>query len=157
MYVLLAQAVSPDTSILNWMITSLSTFSSLMVIVVAASMFYGAYSLVKNNRPSSLLAAYLVLLPLPVVIAMLGWMFGSIRSLLAIASIPDLAVTNQDIAGGLASSLLSVMLALLVSAPTYILLAYGLLARGFRTPTQGNLEPNSLIQSSQSALVPHAS
>lgn len=137
MYLLLAQATLPDTSILGWMVSSLTNLTSLVTVLTAALIFYGAYYLVANKRPRALLAAYLVLLPVPLGVAMYATIYGSIRSLLAIAATPDLVVTNQDIASGLAASLMSILFAIIVSMPTYVVLAYGLIARDLRTPGQG--------------------
>ena len=133
--VILAQAVPPQMSYLGWMVSALSTASSLLVLISAGLIFLGAYYLVSKRRPASTLAPYLILLPLPVIISFCGWIWGSIKSLATIASLPELTTTNQDIAGGLASSLLSLMFAILVSSPTYLILAYGLLSREFRPST----------------------
>ena len=133
----LAQAISPEMSYLGWMASALTTMSSAFIVVSAGSIFIGAYYLVTKKRPVTALASYLVLLPLPLLISICGWIYGSIASLAAIASSPELAITNQDIAGGLAASLLSILFAILVSLPTYVVLAYGLIARDFRSPSQG--------------------
>lgn len=147
MYVLLAQAMPAETSILGWMITALSTFSSLVVVLSAALIFFGAWYLVKNKRPVASLAAYLVLLPVPLLVAVCAWIFGSIKSLMAIAAVPDLAIPSQHIASGLADSLSSVLFAILVSVPTYLVLAYGMLARDFRSPSQGAQSTGSVQKS----------
>lgn len=147
MYLLLAQAIASDTTVLGWMVSSLTTISSLLIVVTAALIFLGAYYLVSNKRPVSSLASYLVLLPLPLLVSICGWIYGSIRSLAAMAATPDLTITSQEIAGGLAASLLSVLFALLVSMPGYMILAYGLIARDFRTPRQGAEIANSVGKS----------
>ncbi len=144
--ILLAQAVPSETSFLGWIVSALTTVSSLLIVVTAALLFFGAYYLVSNKRPAASLASYLVLLPLPLLISICGWIYGSIASLVTIAATPDLAITNQGIAGGLAASLLSVLFAILVSSPTYVLLAYGLIARDFLTPSQGSEVANQLAK-----------
>ncbi len=144
--ILLAQAVPSETSFLGWIVSALTTVSSLLIVVTAALLFFGAYYLVSNKRPAASLASYLVLLPLPLLISICGWIYGSIASLVTIAATPDLAITNQGIAGGLAASLLSVLFAILVSSPTYVLLAYGLIARDFLTPSQGSDVANQLAK-----------
>jgi hypothetical protein len=126
-----------DTSFLGWMVSSLTTISSLLIVVTSALIFFGAYKLVSNGRPVASLASYLVLLPVPLLVSICGWIYGSIGSLATIAANPDLVVTNQGIAGGLAASLLSVLFAILATMPAYLVLAYGLIARDFRTPMQG--------------------
>lgn len=134
---LIAQAIPADMSFLGWIVSSLTTINSLVIVVTAAFIFFGAYYLVSNKRPVASLAAYLILLPVPLVVSVCGWIYGSIASLSAIAATPDLAITNQGIAGGLAASLLSVLFSLVLSMPAYLVLAYGMIARDFRTPDQG--------------------
>ena len=135
---ILAQAIPTNTSFLGWMLTALSTPTTVLVLVTAVLIFVGAYRLVSTKRPPSSLAAYLIILPLPIIISVSGWIYGSIASLSAIASSSELVITNQGIAGGLASSLLSILFAMMVSLPTYVALAYGLLSPEFRIPMQGN-------------------
>ncbi len=144
---LIAQAVPSDASFLGWIVSALTTISSLLIVVTSALLFFGAYYLVSNKRPAASLASYLVLLPLPLLISICGWIYGSIASLATIAATPDLAITNQGVAGGLAASLLSVLFAILVSSPTYVVLAYGLIARDFRTPRQGAEIANPVAKS----------
>jgi hypothetical protein len=81
------------------------------------------------------LAAYLVLLPLPVLIAIFGEMRGMVSALTVIASTPGISLSTEDLAAGTAASLVTVLFALLVSAPTYFVLAFGLLARTLDPPT----------------------
>ena len=136
MCLLLGQAMPSETSFLAWMVSSLTTISSLVILVSASLIFFGAYHLVANKRPVASLASYLVLLPVPFLVSICGWVYGSIGSLATIASSPNSVVTNQGIAGGLAASLLSVLFAILLTMPAYLVLAYGLIARDFRTPSQ---------------------
>lgn len=136
MCLLLGQAMPSETSFLGWMVSSLTTISSLIILVSASLIFFGAYHLVSNKKPVTSLASYLVLLPVPFLVSMCGWIYGSIGSLATIAASSNLVLTNQGIAGGLAASLLSVLFAILVTLPAYSVLAYGLIARDFRTPNQ---------------------
>ena len=130
----LAQAVPAQVTQLDWMLGTLG-FSSLLVFVSALLIFGGACYLIATRRRPSVLAAYLVLLPLPVLISLCGVLKGNISSLMVIAASPDLTLTTADIAGGLADSLFGLFVALLISAPTYFVLAYGLLAGTLRPPT----------------------
>ena len=143
----LAQVISPETSYLGWMVSALDTMSSVLIVVTAGLIFIGAYYLVSKKRPATSLASYLVLLPLPLLISICGWIKGSIASLAVVASSPDLAITNQGIAGGLAASLLSVLFAIFLSLPTYVVLAYGLISHDFQTPSQGNELANPVAKS----------
>ena len=58
-----------------------------------------------------------------------------INSLTVIAATPGLTVTRSNLAGGLAATLMGLLAAILVSAPAYGVLTYGLLSRTMRPPT----------------------
>ena len=127
----LGQAIPPQTSQLGVFLTSLNSTSGVLALLSAALIFFGVcYSLATHRR----LVAYLMLLPLPVIISISGWISGTINSLSVIAASPDLHLTNQDIAGGFATSLMSLYAAILATSPSYFLLAYGLLSRTLNPP-----------------------
>ena len=130
----LAQAFPPNTSQLGVILGSLRSHSAILALLSAAIIFFGACYLLATRRRPAVLGAYLVLLPLPVIISITGWISGTISSLSVIAASPDLHLTNQDVAGGFAASLISLYAAMLASAPTYAVLAYGLLARTLNPP-----------------------
>ncbi len=113
----------------------MNSLSSLLVLVSGLLIFSGACYLVGTKRRPSVLAAYLVLLPLPVLISVCAGTRVLISSLTIIAASPNVSVTTADIAAAAADSLLSLFVALLVSAPTYFVLAIGLLLRTLRSPT----------------------
>ena len=94
-----AQVIPPNTSLLAWLLVRLSPLSSVLVLLSAASIFAGACYLVATRRRPAVLAAYLVLLPLPVIISLCGLMKGMIASLTVIAATPTLDISNADIAG----------------------------------------------------------
>jgi hypothetical protein len=104
--------------------------------------FGGACYLVATKRRPAALAAYLVLLPLPVLIAIFGEMKGMVGALTAIASSPGMSVPTEHVAANTAASLVMVLFAMLVSAPTYFVLAFGLLARTLRSPP--DVAPNPI-------------
>lgn len=133
--VMLAQAIQPGTplalAILNW----LKSLSSLMVLVAGLMILGGACILVITKRRPAVLAAYLVLLPLPVLFAIFGQLWGMFNSFSVIAASPGISLPTEDIAGGIAGSLVEMLFAMLISAPTYFVLAYGLLIRTLNLPT----------------------
>ena len=143
----LAQALPPDTSLLGVLIGALSSFSAVLALVTAALIFFGACYLLATKRRPAVLAAYLVLLPLPVIISISGWISGTIASLSVIAASPDLPITNQDIAGGFATSLISLYAAMLASAPSYFVLAYGLLMRTLNPPSDFGTNATNPVRS----------
>jgi len=131
----LGQAIPGNRSQLAWILSTQNSMSALLVLISAAAIFAGACYLVTTRRSVAALAAYLILLPLPCLISVFGWIDGSVASLSVIAASTDINVTTADIAGGLASALVGLEIALLVSAPTYVVLAYGLLTRTLQPPT----------------------
>ena len=111
------------------------SISSLLALAVGVLIFGGACYLVATKRAASVLAAYLVLLPLPVLINVCDWFYGMMLSFHVIASTPNVVVKTEEFAAAMADTLLSLLLALLISAPTYLLLAISLLLRTLRSPT----------------------
>ncbi len=132
-----AQAVAPGQSLLGWMISSLS-FSSALALLLGLMIFAGACYLIATKRRPAVIAAYMVLLPLPLLVSLCGELKGMVASLTVMAASPEMQVTSADLAGGFANSLFSVLAALLVSTPTYLILATGLLIRTAKT---GNESP----------------
>ena len=135
----------------------LNSFSSLLTLLLGLMIFIGACYLMATKRRPAVLAAYLVLLPLPLLINLCGWLKGLISSLEAIATLPNVAVTTVDLAAATADSLLGLLVALLVSAPTYFVLVVGLLLRTLRSPTDstgpasiGSQRPAPLLSSAGS-------
>lgn len=139
---LFAQAIPPNTTMLEFLMGSLGSMWSLAMLLSAGLIFAGAWRLVAGERPASALAAYLVLLPLPSLISLCGWMKGSIASLTAIAATPGADLSQSALAGGLASSLTSLLVAFVVTAPSYFVLVYGLLSRTLKPPA-GPIEKTS--------------
>ncbi len=150
----LAQAIPPNTTQLGVILNSLNSISGVLMLLSAALIFFGVcYSLATHRR----LVAYLMLLPLPVIISVSGWIFGTINSLRVVAASPDLHLSNQDIAGGLATSLTSLYVAILATSPSYFLLAYGLLSRTLNLPadygTNATNPAKSLVEPRQPVTV----
>ncbi len=122
----------------------MNSWASLLVLMSGVLIFVGACYLVFHKRRPAVLSAYLVLLPLPVMISLCDWMFGMYRSFSAIAAMPNLPVTTAEVAAAMADSLLGLLFAILVSAPTYVVLAIGLLLRTLRStdsPSPAALRP----------------
>ena len=113
-------------SFLWWFIETMS-LTDLIVIVLGVAIFVATCLAVAKSRKTSTPAAYLVLLPLPTFIEVLGQLKGIIASLSVLSQL-ETHLTNQEWAGGFAESAVSIFLALLVTLPSYLVLAYGLLA-----------------------------
>ena len=115
-----------NKSFLWWFIETMG-LTGLIVIVLGVAIFIAVCRVVAKSRQTSTLAAYLVLLPLPTFIAVLGQLKGIVASLSVIA-LSGVQPSGQEWAGGFAASAVSIFLALLVTLPSYLVLAYGLLA-----------------------------
>jgi hypothetical protein len=126
-----AQGIAPNQSLLGWMLNSLG-WADLLALTAGLLIFAGACRLVMRQSKPAVLAAYLVLLPLPVLISISGTLKGMISSFTVIAATPDLRMTTADFAGGIAVCLMSLFVAMMISAPSYLLLATGLLFRAER-------------------------
>lgn len=107
----------------------LNSFFSVLVLLSVTLTFVRACYLLATKRPSAALAAYLVVLPVPVFLSLCGLMRGVIASLSVIATTPTSDISNADISAACAVSLSSVFMAVMVSVPTYVVLAIGLLVR----------------------------
>ena len=101
--------------------------TGLFVLILGLAIFIGACLLVAKKRRTSTLAAYLVLLPLPTYIGVLGQLKG-ISASLSVISVSGAQPSRQEWAGGFAESALIMFICLLVTLPSYLALAYGLLA-----------------------------
>ena len=115
-----------NKSFLWWFIETMG-LTGLIVIVLGVAIFIAVCRVVAKSRQTSTLAAYLVLLPLPMFIEVLDQLRGIVASL-SVLSQSETHLSNQEWAGGFAGSAVSMLLALLVTLPSYLVLAYGLLA-----------------------------
>ena len=114
-------------STLMWMIEATNSVTGLFALVFGLAMFIGACWVVAKSQRTSTIASYLVLLPLPTFIGILGFLKGCAASLMVISE-SGMQPTGAEWAGGFAGSAFQMFLCLLVTLPSYLVLAYGLLA-----------------------------
>src|SRR5262249_20929983 len=129
------QANFDPPSKLELLLRLLNSLSEVFVLVSGFLIFGGACYLVVTRKRAAVLAAYLVLLPVPVSISLSGWIYGASLSLWAIGTMPDVTVTTEQVAEATAKSLTELFVAIVVTAPTYLVLAAGLLWRTLRPLT----------------------
>ena len=129
----LAKILPGQTTELGWILNSVGNVSTF---AAGVGLFAGACVLVNRRKAPAVLASYLTLLPLPALISLCGTMKGMIASFTVIAASETVQPTMADFAGGLAASLLSLLLAILISFPTYLLLTINLLVRTARSEPQ---------------------
>ena len=115
-------------SYLQWMFTSLGPFYSLAIPGSAIAVFVGACLVVGISRRPSVIASYLLFLPLPLLIGMIASVHGMIMSLQVIAT-AGTSPKPSDIAAGIGMSLFASLLSLLLTFPSYLVLAFGLFLR----------------------------
>ncbi len=151
---ILGMAIPEQRSQLEWILSTQGSMAAMLVLVSAAAIFGGACYLVATRRPVTVLAVYLILLPLPCIISLCGWLGGSATSLSVIAASPEISLTTADIADGLATSLMSLLIAFIASAPAYAVLAYGLLSQTLQRPTD---TPRPITANLEARLSPQVS
>lgn len=114
-------------SFLMWMIEATDSVTGLFALVFGLAIFIGACWVVAKSRRTSTIASYLVLLPLPTFVGILGFLKGCAASLSVIA-VSDVHPSSSEWAGGFAASAFLMFVCLMVTLPSYLVLAYGLLA-----------------------------
>jgi len=118
----------PQQSLLSWMFMSLGPFYGLLIPLVGFALFVGACCVVGLNRRSAVIAAFLVFLPLPLMIGL----FASVQGLIASFSIIATAGATpkpSEMAVGISTALFATLVGLLATFPSYFVLAFGLFFR----------------------------
>ncbi|MEQ8785716.1 MAG: MotA/TolQ/ExbB proton channel family protein [Pirellulaceae bacterium] len=129
-FLILAQDAEMRTerSLLTWMLEALGLFYGVLLPLAGLAVFVGACLVVAMNRRPSVIAAYLVFVPLPFLIGIFGTFDGFIRSFSVIAQAngtPGIVPISQGISTGLFTSLIG----MLVMFPSYFVVAIGLFLR----------------------------
>ncbi|MBS0206471.1 MAG: hypothetical protein JSS49_26585 [Planctomycetes bacterium] len=136
----LAQQMPQELSFGGWRIMALTNLTGIAALASAVLVFAGAVKLVRSQQRPAALAAYLVLLPLPTLIALVGVLQGMSDSFIVIASLSEQTPSQQDYAGGFASALVMLVASLIATAPTYALLAFALISRTMNPQPSRNIE-----------------
>jgi len=123
-------------SFLSWMITSLGPFYALVIPLTGLAVFIGACVVVASSRRPAVVAAFLVFLPLPLMIGLIGTVHGFISSFQIIAT-AGATPKPSDIAAGISTGLFTTLVGLLVTFPSLLVLAFGLF---FKTLSAGSSE-----------------
>ena len=134
---LLAQAGSslelageePQRSFFPWMCQAVGPFLGLLLALVGLAIFVGACFVVARTRRPVVIAAYLVFLPLPVIIGYVGSIYTSIDTLSLMCSGDLIQNRAEFVASARATELFSLFLGFLVSGPSYLVIAFGLFVR----------------------------
>ncbi len=113
-------------SLLHWMFQSLGIFYGTLIPFSAFVLFLGAVAVVVLSDRPSVVAAYLVFLPLPLLIGVIGSLHGFINAF-SVVAMSNVQVSPAEYAHGQSMGLFSTMVALLLSFPAYIVTAFGLM------------------------------
>ena len=114
-------------SYLAWMIESLGVYA--IILPFLGMLLFGVSCIVValSKRPA-VIAACLVLVPLPFIIGVFAFLNGAISAFQVIAN-SETAPAPRDVASGIASGLFAPLMAIEVTLPGYLVLAFGLLWR----------------------------
>ncbi len=137
---LFAQADSPAShSYAMWVVASLGLLGLLMLLSGAA-IFLGACLVVFLARRPAVIASYLVFLLLPLLLGVLGAL-KSFVSCFAVIAMAGVTLKQSQICAGLTEALLLPWYALMVTLPSYLVIAIGLFVRtllaGEQPPAHG--------------------
>ncbi len=123
-----------EESYAEWVIRSLGV-CGLMTFLVGAVIFVGACVVVFRARRPAVIASYLVFLGLPLLLGILGAVtrpFGGPSAFTDVAQ-SDTTLPQWQIFDGVSAVLLSLRVAIMVTLPSYFVLAIGLFVRTLRT------------------------
>ena len=101
------------------------------MLLSAAAVFLGACLVVFLARRPAVIASYMVFLLLPLLLGALGALKSCVSSFSVIA-IADIQLKQSEIFRGLSEALLLPLESLIVTLPSYLLLAVGLFVRTLR-------------------------
>lgn len=107
------------------MFNALGPFYALVIPFAGLAVFVGACVVVSFNRRPAVIAAFLVFLPFPLLIGLFGSLQGLISSLSSIA-MSGTSPMPSDVAEGISVGLFTTLVGLVVTFPSYFVLAFGL-------------------------------
>lgn len=115
-------------SSLQWSFHALGLFYAAVLPLTGLLVFVGACLVVALARRPAVVAAYLVLVPLPLLIGIYGSVQGMIASTMVIAD--SLAeVRLSDLAEGISTALFTTQVGFWATFPAYLVTSIGLLVR----------------------------
>jgi hypothetical protein len=124
-------------SCFSWMFMALGPVYGLAIPLAGLGVFIGACAVVALSRRPAVIAAYLVFLPLPLLVGLFGSLHGSVTSS-SVFAYYHLNPRPGDIAAAISVALFSTLVGLGVTFPSYFVLAAGLF---LRTVFSGKTEP----------------
>ena len=126
-----------DIQFVSWMFNSLGLFYGTVLPLAGFLIFVGACLVVGRNKRPSVIAAYLVFLPLPFLIGLFATFHGCILSFYHYSQY-DSRPSLELILGNLSLALFSSLVGLALTFPSLLVLAFGLLIRTIRSEHSSN-------------------
>ncbi len=125
---ILAQVAEPgDQNFLVWLIQCLGLFGMLAVLV-AIVLFFGSWIVVFAARRPAVIASYLIFLLLPLLLAIVAALKGLVAAF-SVYAMTDTDMKQTHILGLLSEVLVIPLTALMLTIPTFFILATGLFFR----------------------------
>jgi hypothetical protein len=118
----------PAPSLVQWFLGAMGWFWTLSIMLSGFAVFIGACLVVGLNRRPGVIATYLVFLPLPVLIGLFACIDGRLNAYRVLDTASGEPRLRQ-LALAEATSLVSVYTGMLVTIPSYFVIAFGLLVR----------------------------
>jgi len=132
-FVLAATDEKVGISFFEWAFQSLGFFYGVLIPLTGLLVFLGACLVVMLSRRPAVIAAYLVFLPLPMLIGV----YGSVEGLIAcfsMSAMPRGTPLPAEVGIGISTALFSTVAGMAVSFPSYFVLAFGLFFRTLFSP-----------------------
>jgi hypothetical protein len=121
-------------SYLGWVIETLGPFYSVVIPLAGLSVFFAACFVVMRSRRPGMIAAWLVLVPLPLLVgfqaAMFRWMSVSAELSMSSSGVP---LTVAQIGEISFSGLVPLCVGLLEIWPAFVILTVGLIVRTYQS------------------------
>lgn len=117
---------------LHWMYESLGSVYCALILSTGLVVFLGACFLVLRRRRPAIVAAYLVFIPIPLLIGIFSAVHRFIIMHAVIANY-NWEPTSQEVARGISVYLFPILAGFVVVAPSYLVVAVGLLVSLLRT------------------------
>jgi hypothetical protein len=103
-------------------------FYDLLSLLAGLAVFVGACFVVARARRPAVIASYLVFLLLPLLFAILGGLKGAVASSAVLAG-AEVEIKQWEVFAGISQALLMLLMALMVTIPSYFVIAIGLFVR----------------------------
>jgi hypothetical protein len=142
---IIAQVDEPEQqNFLMWMLECLGLFG-LLAVLAAVVIFFGSWIVVFTVRRPAVIASYLVFLLFPLLLAVTGALKGLVGAF-SVMAMAGVELKMSQIVGALSEVLVLPLTALMLTLPSFLVVAVGLFVR-----TLAEKRPASLVQNAETA------